>query len=93
MNGMAGTAGVAPMPLSKESILRFMDESLGVDTAGVDEHTDLFSSGVVDSAAMVSLIEFVETAGGVTFYPDDLSLENLDSIERILRFVASRRDQ
>jgi acyl carrier protein len=81
------------MVLNKESLLRFMEDSLGVDTAGLDEHTEIFSSGIIDSAAMVELIEFVECKGNVRFTPDDLTLDHLDSIGRILSFVAGRRQQ
>jgi methoxymalonate biosynthesis acyl carrier protein len=81
------------MGLNKESLLRFMEDTLGIDTANLDEHTEIFSSGVIDSAAMVELIEFVESEGNVTFGPDDLTLDHLDSIDRILGFVAGRRDQ
>ncbi|MGD0945901.1 MAG: phosphopantetheine-binding protein [Candidatus Binatia bacterium] len=81
------------MVLSKELLLQFMEAALGVDTTDVDEHTELFSSGIIDSAAMVELIQFVESDGNVTFGPDDLTLDHLDSIDRILSFVAGRRDQ
>jgi acyl carrier protein len=81
------------MALSKEGLLGFMEATLGVETTSLDEHTELFSSGIIDSAAMVELIEFVESEGQVTFSPDDLTLEHLDSISCILRFVADRHDQ
>ncbi len=81
------------MALSKERLLDFMEGTLGVETAAVDEHTELFSSGIIDSAAMVELIEFVECEGKVTFSPDDLTLDHLDSISRILSFVADRGAQ
>lgn len=80
------------MALSKESLLEFMEGTLGVDTASVDEQTELFSSGIIDSAGMVELVEFVESKGNVSFGPDDLTLDHLDSIGRILRFVAERHD-
>ena len=81
------------MGLSKELLLRFLEDTLGVDTADLDEHTEIFSSGIIDSAAMVELIEFVECQGNVQFAPDDLTLDHLDSIDRILSFVANHRDQ
>jgi len=81
------------MALSKQLLLEFMQERFGVDTSDLDEHTELFSSGMIDSAAMVELIEFVESAGNVTFSPDDLTLDHLDSIGRILSFVAARNGQ
>jgi acyl carrier protein len=75
------------MTLSKHLLLKFVEDNLGVDTADVDEDTPLFSSGMIDSASMVDLIVFVEAEGKVKFGPDDISLDHLDSIGRILRFV------
>jgi acyl carrier protein len=79
------------MTLSKELLLKFVEDKLGVDTAEVDEDTPLFSSGMIDSAGMVDLIVFVESAGNVKFRPDDITLDHLDSIDRILHFVADRQ--
>ena len=79
------------MGLSKELLLGFMQEKLGVDTTDLDEDTRLFSSGVIDSVGMVQLIVFVESEGNVKFSPDYITLDHLDSIGCILRFVAERQ--
>ena len=76
------------MTLSKQLLLKFVEDKLGVDITDVDADTPLFSSGMIDSASMVDLIVFVEAEGNVKFGPDDISLDHLDSIGRILRFVA-----
>ena len=81
------------MALGKKLLLDFMEEKLGVDTTDVDEDTPLFSSGIIDSASMVDLIVFVESEANVQFGPDDVSLDHLDSISRILSFVTDGRDQ
>jgi acyl carrier protein len=81
------------MALSKELLLSFMEGKLGVDTTDLDEDSCLFSSGVVDSVGMVQLIALVEAEGNVKFSPDDITLDHLDSIGRILRFVADRQEQ
>ncbi len=81
------------MALSKEQLLGFLQNRLGVDTSDVDEDTPLFSSGIIDSASMVELIVFVESEGSVKLEPDDISLDHLDSVGRILSFLAEKRDQ
>jgi acyl carrier protein len=78
------------MRIEKDVLLAFFDETLGMDTSGIDEETPLFSSGLIDSAALVEIIVFVESEGNVKFEPDDVSLDHLDSIARILNFVASK---
>ncbi len=81
------------MTLSKQLLLEFVEGKLGVDVADVDEDTPLFSSGRIDSASMVDLIVFVESEGNVKFGPDDITLDHLDSIGSILRFVADSHTQ
>lgn len=76
------------MTPSKDELLQFMENKLGVDTSQLDADTPLFSSGIIDSTGMVELIVFVESAAEVKFSPDDITLDNLDSIGRILNFVA-----
>ena len=75
------------MPLNKDLLLNFLSEQLGVETEDVLDDTPLFSSGLIDSNSLVELVLLVETEGGVCFQPDDVNLENLDSIQQILRFV------
>lgn len=79
------------MALSKERILHFMHDKLGIDIADVDEETRLFSSGIIDSAGLVELIVFVESEENMKFAPEDISLDHLDSIAQVLGFVAEKR--
>ena len=81
------------MPLDRELLLKYLEDNLGVDTAEVNEDTPLFSSGIIDSASMVDLIVFVESEASVKFGPDDITLDYLDSVSRILEFVARRHEQ
>ncbi len=75
------------MPLNKELLVSFLEEELGVDRDEVDADTLLFSSGLIDSNSLVELVLLVENEGGIRFQPDDVNLDNLDSINQILRFV------
>ncbi|HEX7408170.1 MAG TPA: acyl carrier protein [Candidatus Binatia bacterium] len=77
------------MILIRESLLNFIQEKLGVELTAVDDETPLFSSGIIDSASMVDLIVFVESEGNIRFTPDEITLENLDSVDRILKFISS----
>ena len=79
------------MALDTRALLQFLESNLGVDTAEIERDTSLFSAGVIDSAGMVDLIVFVESTADVKFTPDDITLDNLDSLGRILDFVAAQR--
>jgi acyl carrier protein len=52
--------------------------------------TPLFSSGALDSIAMLNLITLVEDQTGIEIRADEVTLENFDTIERILRFTQAR---
>ncbi len=78
------------MAMDRETLLRFLENRLGVDRAEVDDETPLFSSGLVDSVALAELIVYVEKESGVSFQSEDITLDHLDTLGRILRFVATR---
>lgn len=79
--------------MTKQEILDFLADNLYVDTSEVDEHTPLFSSGLIDSFSFASLLAELESRGGFKMDPLDITLENLDTIDRMLAFVASRSSQ
>lgn len=78
------------MTLTAADLTGFMQEELGIDTTDVDPSSLLFTSGIVDSFSLVSLVTFIERQCGFTVQPDDVTLDNLDSIQRIVDFVAAR---
>jgi acyl carrier protein len=80
------------MAFNRDVLLRFVTDTFAVDGVELLDDTPLFSSGIIDSADMVQLIEFVEMEGNVTFTPEDLTLQHLDSIGRILRFVTEQHE-
>jgi acyl carrier protein len=75
------------MTLTYADLARFIEDELAVD-AELGEGTLLFSSGLIDSFSLVSLMSFIEEEGGVRIAPSDVKLENFDSIERILAYLA-----
>ena len=74
--------------LTRSQILDFMQQHLQLDTSQVADDTLLFSSSLLDSLAMVEVIAFVEKTATVRFEPQDVTLDNLDSVSRILSFVS-----
>ena len=75
------------MALTSQTLMTHLESDLGVDTSDMDDSTALFSSGLIDSFALVSLITFLEQHCSFRMNPLDVNLDNLDSIERILDFV------
>lgn len=75
------------MALTEAALTAFLRDTLNLEEVAPD--TELFSSGALDSVAMLTLITFIEEAAGIQVRPDQVTLENLDSPARILDFAAS----
>jgi acyl carrier protein len=73
--------------LTSDSLLSFLEEDLGVEVADVDSDTPLFSSQLVDSFALVTLMMFLEREAGIRIAPADVNLDNMDTIGRMLAYV------
>ena len=79
------------MSITADDLLAVMRDELFLDTTGIDSDTPLFSSGLIDSFSLAILIVAIEEKARVRLHPLDITLDNLDSIERILRFVTKDR--
>lgn len=51
---------------------------------------DLLISGLVDSLGVVRMINFIEQAMEVTIPPEDVTLENFQSVEKITTYLHQR---
>jgi len=79
------------MEISSETLLLYFRDRLGADIEGMDDTTPLFSSSVLDSFSIVEVIAFIEAQAGIKMDVWDVTLENLDTIERIKRYVQSKQ--
>lgn len=77
------------MTLSVESIATFLSEALSVE-GPLDAETELFSSGLLDSVAMVNLIAHIEDQARIEVRASDVTLDNFDTIARILAYVGAQ---
>ncbi len=87
--GNWGAAPARPADDPGHRILAYLGQALGTMTEP-EPGQRLFSSGALDSVAMFNLIAFVEETGGLHVKPEDVTLANFDTPERILRFLAHR---
>ena len=75
------------MQFLRKNLLTYLKERMGLQVESIDDSTPLFSSGLLDSFSLMELIMFVESEAGVLMNPADVSFENLDSVDRIVRYV------
>jgi len=74
------------MALTQAGLNRTISQNstLGED---VDLDAPLFSSGALDSVAMLNLIMFIEQETGMDIRAEDVTLDNFDTPARILNFT------
>jgi acyl carrier protein len=61
------------------------------DASSLKDDTSFLESGIIDSTGMLEIIMFLETTCGVKVAPEEMIPENLDSINRLVRFISSRQ--
>ena len=54
----------------------------------LEDDTALFSSGLMDSLNVIELVSFIEEQLGCVIPPAAITLDNFDSISRIVRFTS-----
>ena len=80
------------MDHSSELLKYISDNFTATNPVAVDAGTSLFQSQVLDSLNLVELITFVETRFGVTVAPSEVSIDNLDTVNRIVGFIQRKLD-
>ncbi len=62
------------------------------DAAGLEDDTSFLESGIIDSTGMLELITFLEEQFQIQIEDEELSPENLDSLNNLEAFL-SRKQQ
>lgn len=75
------------MSISRESLVKYLEDGLALQTETINDDTTLFSDGLLDSFSIGDLLLFLEEQGEFIVEPDEVVVENLDSINRILAYV------
>ena len=74
------------MSLTPDRLILFLKDTLRLDGEVTPEST-LFTSGALDSVAMLSLISFVEEQAAIQVRTEQVTLENFDTPGRIVAFA------
>jgi acyl carrier protein len=62
-------------------------------TAGLEAETPLVTSGIVDSAGIVGLVDWLETRFSIRVDDDDVTLENFDTLAGLTALVQRKREE
>jgi len=77
------------MKLTGPSIIHYLQDTLQVESA-LDVDSRLFSTGELDSMAMMQLIMFIEEKGGIQVSSEDVTLDNFDTVADILKYAEAQ---
>jgi len=78
------------MTVTRQLLLEQLENRFGLDASSIEDTTLLFSSGLLDSFSVAELLMLIEEQGGFRVEPTEITLDNLDSIERILAFAGRK---
>lgn len=75
----------------KHAVRAFIIENLflGADTA-FDDDDSLLDAGALDSTAAMELVAFLEVSFSIKVEDDEITPENLDGVNKICAFIASK---
>lgn len=74
------------MSLNPEDLIRFIRDELNVED-DIAADTELFSTAILDSVAMMNIIAFVEEKASIEVRPADVTLENFDTVQSIVDYA------
>ena len=76
------------MQVKSEKIRQFIiDNFLLGQQAQLSDTSSFLENGIIDSTGMLELISFLQEEHGISISTEELIPENLDTIDRITRFL------
>jgi len=77
--------------IMNDKIIAFIKEEISIMQLNeIDVHEDLLGSGIVDSLGMMRLVVFLEKEFDVTIAPEDMTVENFDTVHHISEYLSKR---
>lgn len=73
--------------MTKDELFEFICDDAGLERDEINADTPLFSEGFIDSFTMTSLIAHIEDETDISIDQASVTLENFDTINRIMNFV------
>lgn len=74
------------MPMTPQDLIAFLRDEMNIEEE-IGPETELFSTGLLDSIAMMNLIAFIEERARIEVRPADVTLDNFDTVQRITDYA------
>ena len=79
------------MAEARSEIKKFINEEFVVEEGVELDDADLLEEEIVDSLGIFTLISFIEDKFGVSISPEEINLENFQTVDSITSLVESKR--
>jgi acyl carrier protein len=73
-----------------DQLMTFIRDEVAVVDGDVSADTDLLLTGLVDSLGVIRITQWIEDELDVEVPPGDVTLENFQTVDRIVSYVATR---
>ena len=74
-----------------QQVVDFLAGEVDMEPADLLSEASLFNSGLIDSVAVLSTVQFIEEVFDLELEPEQVTLDNFDSITAIVALVKSLR--
>ena len=75
------------MPQAAAQLIDFIEQDILENESKIKRDTVLFSSGLLDSLALVELVTFIEEAFGLKIGASDLNPESFDTVSSMEKLI------
>ena len=78
---------------AKQKVRQFILKNylFSTDESALKDDVSLMQAGIIDSTGVLELIMFLEEQFGLKVADEEMTPENLDSVDRIVGFVGRKR--
>ena len=77
----------------KELIKSYILEKILGEEIDLDNDSSLFEEGIIDSLGQVKLISFLEKKFNISIDPGEITTDNFDTIDQIMRLVEKKLEK
>ncbi len=70
-----------------ERLLGFVRNEVALDDITIEGETDLLLTGAVDSLGVIRITQWMEDEAGITVDPADVTLENFQTVDRMVNYA------
>ncbi len=74
----------------RSALLAFINSEVSTVAVEISSDTDLLLTGAVDSLGVIRITQWIEDHVGITVDPADVTLENFQTVDRMVAYADER---